>query len=132
MNPAQYKYHVHKHHKYIVYDFLNSLTNSNKSSTHKNTNVSTAKDINNQYQYNPIPQLGMVNGFIPFGEMTRYGDFLPTMDDFKRWHSTYDYLLLQSKTRIMKSGIFLMDEDGTPIADGMGNILDNMIPMDLS
>lgn len=113
-------------------DFLNSLTNSNKSSTHKNTNVSTVEEINNQYQYNPIPQPGMVNGFIPFGEMTRYGDFLPTMDDFKRWHSTYDYLLLQSKTRTMKSGIFLMDEDGTPIADGMGNILDNMIPMDLS
>lgn len=27
LNPAQYKYHVHKHHKYIVYDFLNSLKN---------------------------------------------------------------------------------------------------------
>ena len=90
-------------------------------------NQNTA-NIDNQYN----DQI-MINGFIPFGQNTIYESYLPTMDDYRRWYATYDYLDMQRRIRPnMKSGIFLMDDDGAPIADGLGNIMimHNMIPMD--
>ena len=90
-------------------------------------NQNTA-NIDNQYN----DQM-MINGFIPFGQNTIYESYLPTMDDYRRWYATYDYLDMQRRIRPnMKSGIFLMDDDGAPIADGLGNIMimHNMIPMD--
>ena len=74
---------------------------------------------------------GQVYGLLPIDYNDIYTSYMINTNDYFRWHTIIDYLNIQKNIiPNVVSGIYLCDDSGKFIADGLGNIGENMIPFD--